>query len=138
MPPRSTSRRTAVTGALVALLAITGCGSEEPSTPAAPAAPVGSTLLATVGTEDSPEAFEIALTTEDGEPVRALSAGEYTIEVSDFARSHNFVLTGPGVQEATSVSEVEQVTFQVSLEPGSYDYVCDPHPSMSGSFEVTA
>ncbi|MBW3640344.1 MAG: hypothetical protein KY451_10915 [Actinobacteria bacterium] len=91
-----------------------------------------------MGTEDDPEAFEIALTTEDGQDVTTLAAGEYTIDVTDYSTIHNFALSGQGVDEATSVSEVEQTTWTVTVEPGEYTYVCDPHPSMSGGFAVTA
>ena len=94
-------------------------------------------LIGTVGTPEDPEAFEIALTTEDGEPVTELPAGDYTIQVSDPAATHNFHLTGGSVDETTSVPEVEETTFEVTLEPGEYTYVCDPHPPMTGSFTVT-
>lgn len=128
--------RLATTATAAALLASIGCAA-EPETPAAPAAEVGSTLLASVGTEDDPESFEITLTTEDGENVQALAAGDYTITVTDYAMIHNFALSGPGVDEATSVPGVKETTFEVALEPGEYNYTCDPHPSMSGSFDVT-
>ena len=98
----------------------------------------GSTvLIGTVGTADDPDAFEIALTTEDGEPVESIPAGDYTIEVDDPSAIHNFHLTGGSVDETTSVTEKEQATFQVTLEPGEYTYVCDPHPSMVGTVQVT-
>jgi plastocyanin len=98
----------------------------------------GSTvLIGTVGTEEDPEAFEIALTTEDGEEVTELPAGDYTIQVNDPAKIHNFHLTGGNVDESTSVPDTEETTFEVSLEPGEYTYKCDPHPPMSGTFTVT-
>jgi len=144
MHPRPRPPRTAVV-VLAALLASAGCSSGTGTgagagagSGSAPAAEVGSTLLATVGTEDDPESFEIALTTEDGATVEALAAGDYTIEVVDYAMIHNFALRGPGVEEQTSVSDVEEATFEVTLEPGEYEYICDPHPSMSGTVQVTA
>ncbi|HEU0101986.1 MAG TPA: hypothetical protein VFR07_06660 [Mycobacteriales bacterium] len=94
-------------------------------------------LIGTVGTPEDPEAFEIALTTEDGQEVETLPAGNYTIQVSDPAATHNFHLRGGSVDETTSVPEVEETTFEVTLEPGEYTYVCDPHPPMTGSFTVT-
>jgi plastocyanin len=114
-----------------------GAGSSSTREPAAPSGD-RTVLLASVGTEDEPEAFEIDLTTADGETVDELPAGDYEIRVSDLAQIHNFVLTGPGVQEATSVSGTEDVTWEVTLEEGDYEYVCDPHPSMNGGFTVTA
>ena len=140
------------TAALLMLLAACSSGDAAPAAPAAPeasaasAAPaagppsagVGATLLATVGTEGDPEAFEIALTTRDGDDVTTLAAGEYTIDVTDYSTIHNFALSGSGVDEATSVSKVEKTTWTVTVEPGRYSFVCDPHPSMNGGFAVTA
>lgn len=94
-------------------------------------------LIATVGTPEDPEAFEIALTHEDGEPVTSLPAGDYTIRVSDPATEHNFHLTGGSVDETTSVPELEETTWEVTLEPGEHTYTCDPHPAMTGTFDVT-
>jgi plastocyanin len=93
----------------------------------------GGTLRGNVG-----PGFEISLTTEDGGEITALAPGSYTIEVEDQADVHNFHLTGPGVDESTSVEETGSSTFEVDLQPGTYTYVCDPHAStMTGSFEVS-
>ena len=94
-------------------------------------------LIGMVGTAEDPEAFEITLTDESGEPITEIPAGDYTIKVSDPATSHNFHLTGGSVDETTSVPELEETTFEVTLEPGEYTYACDPHPSMTGTFTVT-
>ncbi len=111
---------------------------ESPSDDAAAGGEQGSTvLIGTVGTEDDPEAFEISLTTEDGEEVTELPAGDYTIQVSDPSAMHNFHLTGGSVDESTSVPESEETTFEVTLEAGEYTYKCDPHPPMTGTFTVT-
>ncbi|WP_298459863.1 hypothetical protein [uncultured Cellulomonas sp.] len=110
----------------------------DASEPATAGTGEATVLLAMVGTEADPEAFEISLTTEDGEPVTSLPAGDYTIQVTDPAAMHNFHLTGGGVDESTSVPEVEDVTWDVTLEEGEYTYTCDPHPPMTGTFEVTA
>jgi plastocyanin len=111
---------------------------ESPSEDAAAGGSAESTvLIGTVGTEDDPEAFEISLTTEDGEEVTELPAGDYTIQVNDPSVMHNFHLTGGSVDETTSVPETEEVTFEVTLEAGEYTYKCDPHPPMTGTFTVT-
>lgn len=155
-------RKLALATALAALALTTACGGDDagttatppaddqattdatPSEPATasssePAEGGGQTLVATVGSESDPEAFVITLTDESGSPVTTLPAGDYTIEVTDHATLHNFHLTGPGgVEETTTVPEVTETSWDVTLEEGDYSYVCDPHPRMVGGFEVTA
>ena len=128
------------TGAVLAVLLLTaacGGGDEEPE--AAAPAEDAPTLQAMVGTEDSPDAFEITLLDEDGEPVTTLPAGEYNIEVNDPTGIHNFHLSGGdgAVDEKTTPTEVVETTWVVTFEPGDYRYLCDPHPSMNGQFTVT-
>ena len=70
------------------------------------------------------------------EPLR--NAGKYTIAVKDTAAIHNFHLTGPGVNKATSVSGKGSFTWNVTLKKGKYTYVCDPHKTvMKHSFTVS-
>ena len=99
----------------------------------------GTKLIGTVGSTDDADAFEISLTTEDGSPVTTLTPGDYTLEINDLSTIHNFHLTGPGgVDVSSEVDEVEDEDYDVTLEAGTYNYVCDPHASqMSGSFEVS-
>jgi len=122
--------------ALLLLTAACSSGDEEPEVTAAEGAP---TLRATVGTEESPDAFEIALVDEDGEAVTELEAGEYNIEVSDPTSVHNFHLSGGdgAVDEKTGPTEKIDTVWVVTFEPGDYRYLCDPHPSMNGQFTVT-
>ena len=123
------------------LLLATGCGGGAADREDAPQTAVSGapTLRGMVGTEDSPNAFEISLVGEDGEPVTELEAGEYNIEVSDPTGIHNFHLSGGGgaVDEKTGASEKGETLWVVNLEPGNYRYLCDPHPSMNGQFTVT-
>lgn len=121
---------------LAALTACGGGGSEAPGPGAQPQAQPGATLRGTVGTAEDPEAYEIALTLEDGTPVEALAAGAYTLVVEDFAQIHNFHLSGSGVDAATEVRGTGEDTFQVTLAAGEYTYICDPHPNMKGAFRV--
>jgi len=80
--------------------------------------------------------FKITLT-KSGKKVKSLKAGTYKIVVSDPTSAHNFHLTGPGVNKATSVAGTKTVTWKVRLKKGTYKYVCDPHKSfMKGSFTV--
>ena len=118
----------------VAGLVVAGCGgsdSDDDSAAATTAAETGAsggnTLTGTVGPD-----FDISMTGTDG-----LTAGEYTINISDLSSAHNFHLTGPGVDEMTEVSEEGDVTWTVTLQAGEYTFVCDPHASqMNGSFTV--
>ena len=75
---------------------------------------------------------------QDGQPVTALKAGTYTLNVDDQASSHNFHLTGPGVDVTTDVAATGKKTFTITLEAGSYHFQCDPHSSqMNGDFTVS-
>jgi plastocyanin len=124
--------------ALAVLLLAAACSS--PADEEAGDSPVAGapTLRASVGTEESPDAFQIALVDEDGTPVTDLPAGEYNVEVKDFSDVHDFHLSqlGGGVEETTRVTETGETTWVVSFEPGEYRYMCDPHPSMNGRFTV--
>jgi plastocyanin len=76
--------------------------------------------------------------TQGGKKVTKVKAGAYTITVKDLASDHNFRLTGPGINKATSVSGKGTFTWKVTFKKGKYTYVCDPHKSfMKGSFTVT-
>lgn len=69
--------------------------------------------------------------------VKSLKAGKYTIVVKDQAADHNFHLSGPGLDKKTSVGGKGTSTWKVTLEKGTYKFVCDPHASfMKGSFSV--
>jgi hypothetical protein len=128
------SPRHALLVPLVALaLALAGCGgddgdSDAAATTAAPGGGSGTTLTGTVG-----PGFDISLDGTDG-----LAAGEVTITVEDLSSAHNFHLTGPGgVDVSTSVGDEGEETFEVTLEPGEYTFLCDPHAStMRGTFTV--
>jgi plastocyanin len=83
--------------------------------------------------------FEIEVK-QNGEDAESVKAGTYTLKVEDKSASHNFHLTGPGVDEkVTDVGFVGDKTVTVTLKKGTYTYQCDPHASsgMKGTFEVT-
>ena len=74
-----------------------------------------------------------------GRKVTTLTAGRYTITVSDKSKSHDFVLTGPGVnKKITTLAFVGSKTVTVTLKKGRYTYFCTPHRSlgMKGTFTV--
>ncbi len=66
------------------------------------------------------------------------AAGAYELIVNDQSDQHNFHLTGPGdVDVATEVGSIGEEPFSVTLEPGTYTFVCDPHAtSMKGTLTV--
>jgi plastocyanin len=128
-------RRTIQLAAIAAaVLAIAGCGgsssSNSSSSSAAPAASGGSggnALSATVG-----PGFTISM------DKTSVPAGSYTLTVDDQSSGHNFHLTGDGVDVKTEVSETGTKTFQITLKPGTYRFLCDPHASsMNGTLTVT-
>ena len=70
--------------------------------------------------------------------VVSLKKGAYIITVRDRASNHNFHLRGPGVNRSTSVKAVATRTWPVTLRPGTYTFLCDPHANrMKASFQVT-
>ena len=117
-------------------LALAGCGGDDDEgdatggdTTAADttASSGGGGVTGTVG-----PGFDIGMSGTDD-----LTAGAVTITVDDKSSSHNFHLTGPGVDVKTDVSGEGEESFDVTLEAGEYTFVCDPHASqMNGSFTV--
>jgi hypothetical protein len=114
-----------IVAALIAALAVLPAG-------AAPTQVPRETLQAEVGPD-----FTIRLRHADGRVVTQLEAGEYAIVVQDRSAEHNFHLTGAGVDRATSVENVETVTWNVTFTDAQrYRFQCDVHPSMQGAFNV--
>lgn len=141
--PTPTRRQLTLAAPAVLILLTAACGSTtSASTPAsttaassaAPAAAAGETLSAVVGEGD---AFTIDLKDSSGAAVTTLKAGTYQVKVKDASKIHNFHLTGPGVEQKTSVPDIVDTTWTVTLTAGSYTYRCDPHKNMTGSFTVT-
>jgi hypothetical protein len=101
----------------------------------AAAAPVQprETLNAEVG-----PGFTIFLRHANGTAVTHLDPGEYAIVVQDKAIEHNFHLLGAGVNQLTSVENVETANWTVVFADGQiYRFQCDPHSTtMRGSFTV--
>ena len=95
-------------------------------------------LTALVGEPGNPDAFTVSLKDASGAPVTTLPAGEYQIKVSDQSKIHDLHLTGAGVDQTTSVPGTANVTWTVTLTPGTYTALCDPHPKkMKVEFTVT-
>jgi plastocyanin len=81
--------------------------------------------------------FKIEMKTAAGAKLKRIKAGTYRIKIEDMATIHNFHLTGPGVNKATSVGGKAETIWTVTLNRGTYKFFCDPHASMMrGSFQV--
>ena len=114
------------------ILALACAGFAAAVSVARPASTDGS-LQANVG-----PGYSISLT-QNGTRVSSLQPGTYTITVTDQADVHDFHLTGPGVDQATSIEGTGTTTWTVTLANGTYLYFCDAHPAtMKGSLEVLA
>jgi plastocyanin len=69
---------------------------------------------------------------------KTVKAGTYVITIHDLASIHDFHLTGPGVDKATSVTGTGTTRWTVKLKRGTYQFVCDPHRTiMHGVLKVT-
>ena len=88
----------------------------------------------------------IALTFDDGTPVGSqartpptIPPGTYTIRVVDDALEHNFHISGPGVDQATTTGGTSTPTWTVTFQPGAeYRFQCDTHLDfMFGVFDTT-
>lgn len=122
---RITRRRYWVLGAVAAAaLAVTSIGSTA----------TAKTVKGTVG-----PGFTIGLSM-NGKKVTKLKAGTpYRFVISDRSSSHDFHLTGPGVNRVlTSVGFSGTKSYTLTLKKGSYHFQCDPHASfMHGAFKVS-
>ena len=58
---------------------------------------------------------------------RRVQPGRYRLVIHDRSSMHNWHITGPGVNEKTTVAFQGTQRFAVRLTPGRYRIVCDPH-----------
>ena len=128
-------------GLAFAALAAAGCGNGNDEGSATTSTPDVPRLSATVGSPDDPDAYEISLTTADGEKVTTvLASGKYLLEIDDRSTIHNFHLAArqTGVDLATEIAGTGERTAVVMLkEPEAYIYFCDAHPArMEVTFSI--
>jgi len=122
---RTIRRRTLLAGA-VAFAALAAASSGSAAT--------AKTVNGTVG-----PGFTIGLTMQ-GKKLTKLKAGTaYRFVISDRSSSHDFHLSGPGLNRVlTGVGYTGTKSFVLRLKKGSYRFVCDPHDEiMHGSFQVS-
>jgi hypothetical protein len=79
------------------------------------------------------------LKTPYGNPVTALEAGAYTLVVTDRSARANVHIVGPGVNAKTTIKFRGNVTWTLTLRPGTYRYGTDRHRSkLRSRFDVLA
>jgi len=100
--------------------------------PPPPPPPVQPDLIFTVG----PDA-RIATFYADGRPLTNLPPGTYNVQVHDLSANHDLHLTGPGIDEKTSVGEIEHPIWRLTFRAGTYRLKCDVHPTLKSSFTVS-
>lgn len=103
-----------------------------PGAPPPPAPPGVPDLIFTVGPDQRIGTFYA-----DGRRMTRIPPGTYTIQVHDLSTSHDFHLSGPGVNMTTSVDEIEHPIWTVTFRAGTFTFKCDVHAGvMKGSFVV--
>lgn len=110
--------------------------AEPTAAPSGSAAPAADATVLT-GELGAKDAFTITLKDAKGAEVTSLKAGTYQIKIKDTSKIHNYHLSGPGVDVTTTIPEVKDVTWPVTLKAGTYTFECDPHPNMKKTFTVT-
>ena len=114
---------------LLVLLLTLGCAGALAAVSVA--RPSATALVGTVG-----PGFSIKLT-KDGQAVKNLPPGDYTITVTDLSEEHDFHLAGGGISKATSIEGMGTETWDVTLTQDSYVFFCDAHAAtMLGKFTV--
>jgi plastocyanin len=100
-------------------------------------ASIGAAPAAPVKLKGSLSPGETIVLKKGSSRVSTLKRGRYTIVVSDRSSEHSFRLRGPVSRMITSISATGTKTVTLTLKPGRYTYVCDPHAGdMIGSFRV--
>jgi len=103
-----------------------------PPPPAPPPPSRQPDLIFTVG----PDAH-IATFYADGRKLTNLPPGTYNVQVHDLSANHDLHLTGPGIDEKTSVEDIEHPVWRLTFRVGTYRLKCDVHPTIKTSFTVS-
>jgi len=112
-----------------------GTVTQPPPPPPPPPAGLakGTKLKGSVG-----PSYTISLKDRAGKAVKKVKSGTtYTVAVADKSPSHNFHLTGPGINKRTAVGKRASATWKVKFKKGTFKFQCDPHRTvMKGSFKA--
>jgi len=78
----------------------------------------------------------------DTDLVEVTAGEDFTVAVDnrDASTFHNFHITDAPGEPASDLAEgpnIEHLTFQIA-ETGTYTFICDTHPGMTGTVEVTS
>jgi hypothetical protein len=103
-----------------------------PPPPGPPPPPELPDLIMTVGPGQTIGAYYA-----DGRRATRVPPGTYTIQVHDLSTTHNFHLTGPGVDEKTEVDEIIHPVLHLTLRAGTYTLKCDVHPTIRATLVVS-
>ena len=114
----------AVTGGLLAL---------PPADDTAPAPPVVAAAPAGDGSAPAPVAIQIADFSFVGS--RTAAAGAVVQVTNADAAAHTLTATS-GAFDTGVVDEGATASFAAPVEPGTYEFICEIHPSMTGSLVV--
>jgi len=118
----------------------TGCGGSSSGSSASGTTTTADTTTATTGGTASGTlngsvgpGFDISM------KQKTVPAGTYKLVVDDQGTIHNFRFSGPGgVDVKTDVAGTGIKTITVTLQKGTYTFVCDPHSSsMHGTLTVS-
>jgi hypothetical protein len=71
-------------------------------------------------------------------PTGGLSAGRFTLTITDGSRSDGFRLSGPGVSKSTGIGFTGKVTWTLSLKAGSYVFSSVRHPAAKHTVRISA
>jgi plastocyanin len=129
--------------AIAAAALAAGCGGSSKSsagtdTPATDTTATDTTTATTAGGASGKLSGSVGPGFDISMDRKTVPAGTYTLTVNDKGDIHNFHLKGAGVDVKTDVAGTGITTFTVTLQPGTYTFVCDPHSSsMKGTLKVT-
>jgi plastocyanin len=145
VPPTARRRALLAAPALALLLAAAACGGDDAST-AATTAPTGDHVTSTSGGEGCQVVDDEAVTIVakdlawDTACIQAPEGVPFTIEVDnqDTGVQHDFHLKGvPGdPQTDLAAGPTVQHLALDGIVAGTYEYVCDIHPNMTGHLQV--